>query len=338
MAPSIQHYFDQGLAQSTLKTYNAAMKRFYAFCVKFKLLSPFPVSEYLLCGFAAFLADQGLAPQTAKCYLAAVRNMQLSLGLPDPRDHSSLPMLRRVLAGISRAHLSQQVAPRVQLPITAPLLARMQVALQQSAHPDRVLIWAVACLAFLGFFRLGELLVESRDKYDSVFCLSWGDVAVDSRSAPTMVKVHLKRSKCDQFGKGVDVIVGRTDSPVCPVAAVVAFIALRQDRPGPFFMDAKLAPVTKAWLVKQVRDILSSLGLPQNEYAGHSFRIRAATSAALAGVEDSTIQALGRWQSAAFLQYIRMPREQLAAISRRLVSAIPDAPSLRPAPDAVATP
>ena len=50
------------------------MKRFLAFCVKFKVLSPFPVSEYLLCGFAAFLADQGLAPQTAKCYLAAVRN------------------------------------------------------------------------------------------------------------------------------------------------------------------------------------------------------------------------------------------------------------------------
>ena len=153
LAPSIQHYFDQGLAQSTLKTYNAAMKRFHAFCVKFKLLSPFPVSEYLLCGFAAFLADQGLAPQTAKCYLAAVRNMQLSLGLPDPRDHSSLPMLKRVLAGISRARMSQQVAPRVRLPITAPLLARMQVALQQSAHPDRVLIWAVACLAFFGIFR-----------------------------------------------------------------------------------------------------------------------------------------------------------------------------------------
>ena len=42
--------------------------------------------------------------------------------------------------------------------------------------------------------------MESRDKYDPIFCLSWGDVAVDSRSAPTMVKVHLKRSKCDQFG------------------------------------------------------------------------------------------------------------------------------------------
>ena len=122
------------------------------FVLSLRCFSPFPVTVYLLCGFAAFLADQALAPQTAKCYLAAVRNMQLSLGLPDPCDYSSFPMLKRVLAEISRARLSQQVAPRVRLPITAPLLARMQVTLQQSSHPERVLIWAVACLAFFGFF------------------------------------------------------------------------------------------------------------------------------------------------------------------------------------------
>ena len=48
---------------------------------------------------------------------------------------------------------------------------------------------------------------------------------------------------------------------------------------------------------------------------GHSFCIGAPTSAVLAGVEDSTIQLLGRWWSAAFLRYIRTPHKQLAAMS-----------------------
>ena len=37
-------------------------------------------------------------------------------------------------------------------------------------------------------------------------------------------------------------------------------------------------------------------------------------TAALADVEDFTIQALGRWHSTAFLQYIRIPKEYLAHI------------------------
>jgi hypothetical protein len=43
---------------------------------------------------------------------------------------------------------------------------------------------------------------------------------------------------------------------------------------------------------------------------------------AMAGVEDSMIQAFGRWQSAAFLQYIGTPRDQLAAISRQLTTTV----------------
>ena len=44
------------------------MKRFHAFCEKFNVLTPFPLSEQLLCCFASHLATQGLAPQTGKAY------------------------------------------------------------------------------------------------------------------------------------------------------------------------------------------------------------------------------------------------------------------------------
>jgi hypothetical protein len=40
------------------------MKCFQGFCEPFNVSTPFPVMEYTLCSFAAYLADQGLTPQT----------------------------------------------------------------------------------------------------------------------------------------------------------------------------------------------------------------------------------------------------------------------------------
>lgn len=176
-------------------------------------------------------------------------------------------------------------------------------------------------MAFFGFFRLGELLPENETAYARATHLSWGDVAVDDRHQPTMLRIHLRRSKCDQFGRGVDVFVGRTANEICPVAATLAYFALRGGTEGPLFIDSQRRPLTKDKFVKRIRDILREAGYEAYHFAGHSFRIGAATAAAQAGVEDSTIQALGRWHSAAFLTYVRMPRDHLARISARLASS-----------------
>ena len=291
------------------------MKRFHSFCITYNVVTPFPLSEHLLCSFATFLADQGLAPQTGKSYLSALRSMQISIGLPDPREQSSLPVLKRVQAGISRTRMLKGSPPRIRLPITAHILGRIHHALITSSIPDKIVLWAVSASAFFGFFRLGELLPLSATSYNPATGLAWGDVAVDSHTNPQMIKFHLKVSKCDQFGSGSDVVVGKTSNQLCPVAAILQYIEVRGDRPGPFFLDSSHHTLVKSTFISQIREILTSIGLPQQDYAGHSFRIGAATSAAAAGVEDSMIQTLGRWHSAAFLQYIRTPKERLAALS-----------------------
>ena len=135
-----------------------------------------------------------------------------------------------------------------------------------------------------------------------------------------MVRCHLKQSKTDQLGRGVDVVLGRTGLELCPVAAVLSYIVRRGSQPGPFFLTTAGVPLVKQEFVGEFRKILAAVGLPAEDYAGHSFSIGAATSAALAGVEDSTIQLLGRWQSAAFLRYIRTPHERLAAMSCTLAT------------------
>ena len=320
LAPSVHRYFQAGLAPSTHKTYQTAMKRFDTYCTRYSINDPFPVNEMLLCSFAAYLADEGLAPQTIKTYLAALRNTQLSLGLPDPREKSSLPILKRVQAGISRVRLQKGTHKRVRLPITIKILRAIHAHLATSSGPDREVFWAIATSAFFGFFRLGELLLPKGTQWDQQCHLSWGDVAVDDHAKPSIVQFHLRQSKCDQFGRGADVILGTTDDPICPVKAILAYLPRRDDRSGPFFLMHDSTPASKEWFVRRLRSILESVGLPQSAYAGHSFRIGAATTAALAGLEDSLIQKMGRWNSSAFLVYIRTLKEQLAAVAKQLVT------------------
>ena len=146
------------------------------------------------------------------------------------------------------------------------------------------------------------------------------DIAVDDRTNPTMIRIHLKQSKTDPFRHGVDIYLGRTDRDLCPVGALLAFMAVRQAVDGPLFVFANGTPLTRDRLVKAVRRALLQPGVPAAGYSGHSFRIGAATSAAEAGLQDSVVKMLGRWELSAYQRYIQTLRATLAAYSARLVT------------------
>ena len=112
--------------------------------------------------------------------------------------------------------------------------------------------------------------------------------------------------------------MGRTDGPLCPIAAVMPYMAVRGSAQGPFFRFSSGQPLTKSRFVALIRQALQAIGLPYQDFAGHSFRIGAATAATKAGLEDSAIRTLGRWNSSAYLAYIQTPRESLAQFSRTL--------------------
>ena len=316
---AVQYFCDKGIAESTHKTYQSALRKFAHFCSTFSIVSPFPVSEALLCYYSSFLACENLTPQTIKTYLAALRHTQVVLGLPEPSQLSSLPRLKLVQAGIQRAHALSQCTSRIRLPITPAILLKLRSYWNSlPTSPDRTVLWAAATICFFGFFRSGEITLPTTSAFDPSMHLSWGDLTIDNRACPSILKVHLKRSKSDQLGKGVDVFIGRTDGPLCPMAAVLTYIEIRGTADGPFFMLSSGQPLIKSHFISEIRHALQALGLPYQNFAGHSFRIGAATTAATAGLEDSVIRSLGRWNSDAFLTYIRTPREHLAKLSNLL--------------------
>ena len=60
------------------------------------------------------------------------------------------------------------------------------------------------------------------------------------------------------------------------------FVKIMGSTQGPFFLDAVGKILTKSVFVHRIRDLLQS-GFQAHQYAGHSFRIGAATYSSLSG-------------------------------------------------------
>ena len=276
------------------------------------------MTEVNLSFFVAFLFQGGLSAGTVKSYLAAVRHEQISLGLGDPH-RGAMPMLEYVVKGLKKRTAGRTSRPRQ--PITPQILRMLKMVWQSSASKDdAVMLWAAVCMCFFGFLRSGEVVAPAEADYDPAVHLSYGDVRVDDVGTPHYLEVRIKASKTDPFRKGISVYLGRTDTDLCPVAAILGYMVHRGFRQGPFFMFQDGRFLTRDRFVAQVRRALQAAGVDSSQYAGHSFRIGAATTAALCGIQDSLIKTLGRWESSAYTLYIRTPRTTLCSISRRLVS------------------
>ena len=82
------------------------------------------------------------------------------------------------------------------------------------------------------------------------------------------------------------------------------------------YQDGKL--LSRESFIQWLKKTLVAAGMDPSKFSGHSFRIDAASAAAARGAEDSTIQTLGRWKSDCYKCYIRIPRHELASISRSI--------------------
>ncbi len=237
---------------------------------------------------------------TIKSYLSAVRHLQIANNLPDPHM-SDMPKLEGVLKGIKSVQARAQQKQRTRLPITPAILLRICSSWEQQTGPkdDHLMLWAAATLCFFGFMRSGEITVPSDGSFDCKAHMTYEDVSVDNVTNPQKVKVRLKASKTDPFRKGVDIVIGRTQNKLCPVTAMLSYLVARGQKPGFLFQFQDGRLLTKSRFVEAVRQVLVTIGLNPRHYAGHSFRIGAATTAGACGLNDSTIQMLGRWSSSA---------------------------------------
>ena len=151
----------------------------------------------------------------------------------------------------------------------------------------------------------------------------------------THVLIELRQSKTDPFRRGQSIRIYATNSSTCPVRALKLF-ANKIDTKLPqlhvFSRSAgTLSPPTRSKLTEILRHLLSHAGMYPSNYASHSFRIGAATTAAAAGLPTWLIKTLGRWSSNAYLTYVHCPNSVIASVPKTLSSAaVTDQPIWNP--------
>ena len=304
------------MAASTKQTYSAGEKRFIAFINLYRpqeVQNLLPASEETLMKFSAYLA-KSIKHSSIKNYLAAVRHFHLRNGFP--LDCKKMLRLQLVLRGIKR---SQGDNIKVRLPITIHHLKlfHMMPALPVLTNSDSIMFWAAITLAFFGFMRLGELTCNS--KFNTDTHLMPEDVKFSNENQPTPAMfIKIKESKTDPFRVGHTIVIGGTNTPLCPVLAMKKYLAIRPPQAGPLFVNAVGKPLTKQALTLETRKLLAQAGFNASNYAGHSYRIGAATTAAAAELHSWLIKTLGRWSSDCYERYIQTSSSTLLNVAATL--------------------
>ena len=112
----------------------------------------------------------------------------------------------------------------------------------------------------------------------------------------------------------------RSHSPALPGCAMLTYLtAYPSDTNDALFLYHFGRLLTRQELTEELRQLLPLMGTSHTrDYAGHSFRIGTATTAAMASTTDWLIRAMGRWRRNSVLRYTRTTDTDIAQLTQKL--------------------
>ncbi|CAN2391246.1 hypothetical protein PRIEUP_LOCUS1285, partial [Pristimantis euphronides] len=153
--------------------------------------------------------------------------------------------------------------------------------------------------AFFGALRVGELVSPSKKK-------GGGILRADVMCEENRVEFWVRKSKTDQEGKGKKVVLGAVrGADMCPVLTWRRFAEGSAGGMGPALCHADGTFLSRYQFTVVFRRCLRRLGLAEDCFSPHSFRIGAATEAAQRGLSAEAVKKIGRWGSDRFRSYLR---------------------------------
>ena len=266
-------------AINTVRAYKSDFKDFGLFCAQngFKALPSEPkiVSLYL-----TYLSTKDNKMSTLKRRLVSIGVIHKLKGHYLDTKHPSI--IENVM-GIKRRKGTIQKSKK---PILISNLKSIIDVIDQQKNEDikKLRNRSIILIGFSGGFRRNEIVSLDYNDLDFV---------------EEGLKIHIRRSKTDQFGEGlVKALPYFDNSRYCPVVSLKKWLEISKISSGALFRrfskgsklsEHRLTDQTVALLIKQYLELA---GIDSKNYSGHSLRSGFATSAAESGAEERNIMAM----------------------------------------------
>lgn len=258
--PKILELIAAATAANTRRAYESDLEHFIGWG------GALPATPQAVAAYIAAHANT-LAVATLARRIIAIRRAHALNGLLDP---TKAELVRLTVRGIRRLHGRPQ---RRVAPLKIEHLCGIVPGLGSSIRDvrDRALL----LIGFAGALRRSELTAIDCD---------W------IKPSEHGIEIILPRSKTDQGGVGRSISVPRVGGPICPIAALEAWLETSKITDGAIFRrvakSGKILPdrLSSGAIAIIVKQRAAQLGLSPEDYSGHSLRAGFATCAAAAGL------------------------------------------------------
>jgi len=266
-------------ANNTVRAYKSDFKDFGLFCAQngFKSL---PTEPKILSLYLTYLSTKNVKMSTLKRRLVSIGVIHKLKGHYLDTKH---PSIIENIMGIKRRKGSIQNGKKPLLINNLKLIINV-IDQEKNEKIKKLRDRSIILIGFSGGFRRNEIVSLNYEDLDFV---------------EEGLKISLKRSKTDQFGKGfIKAFPYFDNSQYCPVVSIRNWLEISKINSGPLFRrfikgsklsDRRLSDQTVALLIK---DYLKIAGIESRNYSGHSLRSGFATSAAESGAEERSIMAM----------------------------------------------
>ena len=159
------------------------------------------------------------------------------------------------------------------------------------------LLRAILFLGYYGCLRVGEMVHSSHGNH----CLQHKDTGFSRGGVYRFTLNSFKHSLAPKT-----LLLSRADNwDLCPIRVLAEYYLVRPSIDGPLFVFQDGRVATRAFVAKHLKDLVTRLGMDPKLYNTHSLRVGRASDLALAGASPSVIKDTGRWNSDAYLNYVR---------------------------------